>query len=179
MEIPGFFGGSAGKESTCHVGDLGSIPGLVRSPGRRAWQPTPVFLPGESHGQRSLVVYNPWGCKDLDMPEWLSTALNSVWLKFLKTVRLPYGPVGKSLSSNSGDKGSILDWGTKIPHTMGQLSPSAPTRKSLCASTKTQCRQKQTSKQTSKPPKHRSHQLEITTKTDKIFHLLNSQFLHL
>ena len=32
-------------------------------PWRRAWQPTPVFLPGESHGQRSLVGYNPWGCK--------------------------------------------------------------------------------------------------------------------
>ena len=29
---------------------------------RRAWQPTPVFLPGESHGQRSLVGYSPWGC---------------------------------------------------------------------------------------------------------------------
>ena len=34
---------------------------------RRAWQPTPVFLPGESHGQRSLVGYGPWGCKELDM----------------------------------------------------------------------------------------------------------------
>ena len=41
-------GGSDGKESACHVGDLGLIPGLGRSPRRRAWQPTPVFLPGES-----------------------------------------------------------------------------------------------------------------------------------
>ena len=32
-------------------------------PWRRAWQPTPVFLPGESHGQRSLVGYSPWGHK--------------------------------------------------------------------------------------------------------------------
>ena len=32
-------------------------------PWRRKWQPTPVFLPGESHGQRSLVGYSPWGCK--------------------------------------------------------------------------------------------------------------------
>ena len=30
---------------------------------RRKWQPTPVFLPGESHGQRSLAGYSPWGCK--------------------------------------------------------------------------------------------------------------------
>ena len=38
-------------------------------PWRRAWQPTPVFLPGESHGERSLVVYSPWGHKELDMTE--------------------------------------------------------------------------------------------------------------
>ena len=36
---------------------------------RRAWQPTPVFLPGESYGQRSLASYGPWGHKDLDMTE--------------------------------------------------------------------------------------------------------------
>ena len=36
------------------------------------WQPTPVFLPGESHGQRSLVGYNPWGCKESDTTERLS-----------------------------------------------------------------------------------------------------------
>ena len=38
---------------------------------RRKWQPTPVLLPGKSHGQRSLVGYSPWGCKDSDMTEWL------------------------------------------------------------------------------------------------------------
>ena len=37
------------------IRDSGSIPGLGRSPGGRAWQPTPVFLPGEFHGQRSLA----------------------------------------------------------------------------------------------------------------------------
>ena len=46
--IKGFPGGSDGKESICHVEDLSLIPGLGRSPGRRARQPTPVFLPGES-----------------------------------------------------------------------------------------------------------------------------------
>ena len=40
---------------------------------RRGWQSTPVFLPGESHGQRSLAGYSPWGHKELDK-EWLSTA---------------------------------------------------------------------------------------------------------
>ena len=36
-------------------------------PWRRAWQPTPVFLPGKSHGKRSLTGYSPWGCKESDM----------------------------------------------------------------------------------------------------------------
>ena len=41
-------------------------------PWRRKWQPTPVFLPGKSHGQQSLVDYSPWGCKESDMTEWLN-----------------------------------------------------------------------------------------------------------
>ena len=49
------------------VGDAGSILGKI--PWRRAWQPTPVFLPGESHGQRSLVGYSSWRCKELDTTE--------------------------------------------------------------------------------------------------------------
>ena len=40
-------------------------------PGRRKWQPTPVLLPGKSHGRRSLVDYNPWDRKELDMTERL------------------------------------------------------------------------------------------------------------
>ena len=40
-------------------------------PWRRAWQPTPVFLPGESHGQRSLVGYSSWGLKESDTTEQL------------------------------------------------------------------------------------------------------------
>ena len=48
------------------VRDSGSIPGLGKIPWRRAWQLTPVFLPGESHGQRSLVGYSPGGHRELD-----------------------------------------------------------------------------------------------------------------
>ena len=51
----------SGKESTCNAGDEGSIPGLGRSPEGRKWQPIPVFLHGNSHGQRSPVGYSPWG----------------------------------------------------------------------------------------------------------------------
>jgi len=36
---------------------------------RREWQPTPVFLPGEVHGQRNVVSYGPWGCKEWDTTE--------------------------------------------------------------------------------------------------------------
>ena len=46
----------------------------LEDPWRRAWQPTPVFLPGESHGQRSLVGYSPWGHKELNMTERISIA---------------------------------------------------------------------------------------------------------
>ena len=51
----------------------GFNPWVGKIPWRREWQPTPVFLSGESHGPRSLVGYSPWGSKDLDRTEWLST----------------------------------------------------------------------------------------------------------
>ena len=54
---------SVGKEPTCKAGDPGLIPGLGRFPWRREWQPTPVFLPGEFHGQGSLMGYRLWGHK--------------------------------------------------------------------------------------------------------------------
>ena len=50
-----------------NIRDEGLIPGSGRSPGRG--QPTPVFLPGDSHGQRGLAGHSPWGCKESDMTE--------------------------------------------------------------------------------------------------------------
>ena len=44
-------------------------PWVGKIPWRRVWQPTPIFLPGESHRQRSLVGYSLWGCKESDRPE--------------------------------------------------------------------------------------------------------------
>ena len=63
--------------------DLGSIPGLGRFPWRRKWQPTPVFLPGESHGQGSLVGYSPWVHTELDMTEatWLANLRRGLFAK--------------------------------------------------------------------------------------------------
>ena len=62
-------GGSEVKASACNVGDLGSIPGSGISPGEGHRQPTPVFLPGESNGRRSLVGYSPRDRKGSDTTE--------------------------------------------------------------------------------------------------------------
>ena len=56
---------NAGKCERCER--LGFNPWVRKIPWSRKWQPTPVFLPGESYGQRSLVGYSPWGRKELDM----------------------------------------------------------------------------------------------------------------
>ena len=54
--------------------DMDSSPGLGRSSGiKRKWQLTPGFLPGKFHGQRSLVGFSPWGCKEWDTTERLNT----------------------------------------------------------------------------------------------------------
>ena len=50
-------GGLDGKKSACNAQRLGFDPWVGKIPWKRAWQPTPVFLPGESHGQKSLVGY--------------------------------------------------------------------------------------------------------------------------
>ena len=62
-------GGTSGKESASNAGDEnrhGFDPWIMKIPWRRSWQPTPVFLPGESPGQRSLVGYSPWGPTESD-----------------------------------------------------------------------------------------------------------------
>ena len=64
----GFPDSSVGKESTCSVGDLGSMPGLGRFPWRSDRLPTPVFWPGKFHG----LYDNPWGCTESETTERLS-----------------------------------------------------------------------------------------------------------
>ena len=68
----GFPGGSDGKESACNAGDRGDLgfdPWMGKIPWRMKWLPTPVFLPGEYHGYRSLAGYRPWVWIELDMTE--------------------------------------------------------------------------------------------------------------
>ena len=57
------------KDLSTHAKDLGWIPGLGRSLGGGNGNPLPVVLPGESHEQRSLAGYSPWGCKGLGTTE--------------------------------------------------------------------------------------------------------------
>ena len=71
----GFPGSASGKEPACQCRKrkrLGFNPWVKKIPWRRAWQPTPVFLPGESHGQRNLAGCSPVGCKELDKTEVIS-----------------------------------------------------------------------------------------------------------
>ena len=74
----GFPGGTDSNESACNVGDLGSIPGLERSPGEGNGNPLQYSCLENPHGQRSLVGYSPWGRKESDMTEWLSRAEHEV-----------------------------------------------------------------------------------------------------
>ena len=75
--LMGFPGSSAGKESAYNVGDLGSIPGLGRAAGGGHGNPPQYSCLENPHGQKSLAGYNPWGHKESDMTEWLSTFV--VW----------------------------------------------------------------------------------------------------
>ena len=71
-EIIGFPSGLAVENLPARAQDIkdtGSIPGSGRSPGGGHGIPTPAFLPGQSHGQRSLVGYSPWGLKESGMTE--------------------------------------------------------------------------------------------------------------
>ena len=83
------------KNLPADAGDVrasGSVPGSGRSPAGRAWQPTPVFLPGESHGQGSLEGHCPWGHKELDTTVCLNNNQSQI---SVTTFVCPYPWVGK------------------------------------------------------------------------------------
>ena len=141
----GFPSGSAGKESACNVGDLGSISGserfpregvgcllpyswaslvdqLVKNPpqcgrpgfdlwfGKIPWRrerlPSLVFLPGESHGQRSLVSYSPWYHQESDTTERLTLSTHrglSLACGLVSSCQVTWAtdPLGSCMQSNS------------------------------------------------------------------------------
>ena len=73
-EVKDFSGGANGKEPACQCRRskrCGFDSYVGKIPWKRAWQPTPVFLPGESHGRKSLVGCSPRGRKESDTTERL------------------------------------------------------------------------------------------------------------
>ena len=77
--VRGFPGGSDCKESSWNADSLGQKDPLEKGT-HHTCLPTPVFLPGEFHGQRNLVGYNPWGHKESDTTEWLTLWASQVAL---------------------------------------------------------------------------------------------------
>ena len=87
----GLPGGTSGKESACQLRRHNRRrfdPWVRKILWNREWQPTPEFMARKFHGQRSLAGHSPWGCKESDMTEWLSTAHTKGFLKML-TPSLP------------------------------------------------------------------------------------------
>ena len=78
MVVGGFPGGSDGKESACNVGDLGLIPGLGRFTGGRHGNTLQYSCLENPLGQRSLAGYSPWGRKEWDTTQQLSTYVISL-----------------------------------------------------------------------------------------------------
>ena len=91
----GFPGSSDSKEFTCNTGDLGSMPGLGRSPGGGDGNPLQYFCLENPHGQRSLVGYSPEGLQELDMTEvtylaCISISIMEYYLVMRKKEILPF-----------------------------------------------------------------------------------------
>ena len=85
-----FLGGASGKEPACQGRRHRRYrfhPRVRKIPWRRVWQPTPAFLPGESHGQKSLAGHNPWGHTELDVTEEMQHTRTINWAK---TTCVPY-----------------------------------------------------------------------------------------
>ena len=116
------------EESSCQnrrSKRLGFNPWVSKIPRRRKWQSTPVFLPGESHGQRSLGVYSPWGCKELDTQAWAGTQAHPTFSTLLDSIINSHS-VSKEQSCLKlvwcAPRLSTLPWGKG----MGPVQPCVP-----------------------------------------------------
>ena len=77
-----------GKKSTCQCRRCRFNSWVRKIPWGRKWQPTAVFLPGKTHGKRSLVGYSPGGCKESDMTECTHTRMHTHPFKPWEAVKL-------------------------------------------------------------------------------------------
>ena len=97
--IKSFPGGASGKEFACQCKRhkrCGLDPQVQKIPWRKAWKPTPVFLPEESHGEWSLAVCGPWGCRRVRLD--LTTKQQQIDLTEMMKMRQNETP---ALSGNS------------------------------------------------------------------------------
>ena len=99
------------KNTPLNTGDKmrGFDAWVGKIPWRSAWQPTPVFLPEESHGQRSLEGYSSWSRKELDTTEQLTLFTSPFFLLGL----LPWlsGKIYACNAGGTGNSGSVPGWG--------------------------------------------------------------------
>ena len=86
-DIVGFPLWLSGREPACQCRRCRFDPWVRKILRRSKWQPTPVFLPGKSHGLRSLVGYSLWGCKELDVTERVNTTTNNTHSNFFPSMR--------------------------------------------------------------------------------------------
>ena len=125
----GFPGGASGKESTSQCRRrkrCGFNPWVRKIPWRRAWQPTPVFLPGESHGQKSLAGYSPRGHRESDTTETKQQT---------GTANAPRPPSLRMLALDPGKGGAAvasLPVGLTQEHSQGPVPNSCPPRPCEC-----------------------------------------------
>ena len=112
----GFSGGSDSKESAYNAGDLSLIPGSGRFPWRRKWLPTPVFLPGEFHGQRSLGGLQSMELHKLDT-NWVTFThdLNSTMTVLIRPHRAKEELIMSALVS-------AQEWGRRWPSPLPTVS---------------------------------------------------------
>ena len=92
-----------GKESACQCRRRGCDSWITKIPWRRKWLPTPVFLPGKSHGQRSLVHHSPWGQKESDMTWRLNSNNNNSRIQWPSVPPMSYKQNWKFCTSEVGE----------------------------------------------------------------------------
>ena len=113
LSVQGFPGGSVAKKLPAYAGDEGLVPGLGRSLVEK-WQPTPVPLPGKSHGRRSLAGYSLRGHKESDTTEQVRMhALNLLLPFHLLTLPL----TGHILEEIRGQRSSLMLIQVNLPDT--------------------------------------------------------------
>ena len=120
IHLLGYIFGPDSKESTYQCKRLGFDPWVRKTSWRREWKPTLVFLPGESHGWRSLEGYSPWDCKESDMTERISIQIffsKVKWREVTQSCLTLCDPMDCSPPGSSTHgilQARVLEWGAIV-----------------------------------------------------------------